>query len=208
MFHAWAVKMAKMVAHSTPSRLPGNSAQETGHGDRQETEHGHRLQDVEQRQQHALGAPAARRRVTVGEGEQERCASDEHAQHRARRIIRQSSILRLIAVSACAGSERNQRPPRRGARSPASSASVPRKTATSARPAAPLGGPSALGKRTLGLRRHAAELRRISQWPPARDSGKVKRRFGSPAARSGRTRRRRDRPGSRRQAPSTRSPRW
>ena len=26
MFHAWAVKIAKMLAHSTPSRLPGNSA--------------------------------------------------------------------------------------------------------------------------------------------------------------------------------------
>ncbi len=26
MFHACAVKIAKMLAHSTPSRLPGNSA--------------------------------------------------------------------------------------------------------------------------------------------------------------------------------------
>ena len=26
MFQAWEVKMAKMAAHSTPSRLPGNSA--------------------------------------------------------------------------------------------------------------------------------------------------------------------------------------
>ncbi len=26
MFQAWAVKIAKMLAHSTPSRLPGKSA--------------------------------------------------------------------------------------------------------------------------------------------------------------------------------------
>ena len=58
MFQACEVKMAKIAAHSTPSRLPGNSrAMKPRHGDRLEAEDGDRLQDVEQRHQHAFPLP-------------------------------------------------------------------------------------------------------------------------------------------------------
>ena len=55
MFQAWAVKMAKMLAHSTPQQAAGEKRQETRHRNREKSQHRHRLQDIEHRQHDPAG---------------------------------------------------------------------------------------------------------------------------------------------------------
>ena len=91
MFQACEVKMAKIAAHSTPSRLPGNKAMKRGNGDRLKAQDRDRLQDVEQRHQHLFGGP-----VFCGDGTRTRKlkSSDtaqrhEHAQDGAQQVVGQ-----------------------------------------------------------------------------------------------------------------------
>ncbi len=62
---------------------------ESGDGDRQEAQHRDRLQDVEHRQHHDPRPRILRGDVAPGEREQQRRAEgNEHAQHGARRVVR------------------------------------------------------------------------------------------------------------------------
>jgi hypothetical protein len=74
--------------------VAGKETEEERHRKRQEAENRHRLQDVENRDQHDLGAPALGRQRRIGEGEQERTGQrGEHAQRRAQRIIGQRPVV-------------------------------------------------------------------------------------------------------------------
>ena len=68
MFHAWPVKIISTAASSSPTLLWGKSATSAEHEAGHEAEHGDALQDVEQRDEHALGdadpwRPSSRRRA-------------------------------------------------------------------------------------------------------------------------------------------------
>ncbi len=90
MFQAWLVKMAKIAASSGPSTLPGKQRDEEHDGEGQIAEDRHRLQHVEQRDQHHFGAPALGGEGRVGEGEdQRRDQRDHHPRRRTQRIQRQ-----------------------------------------------------------------------------------------------------------------------
>ena len=70
--------------------LAGKQVQEENHGEGQKAEDRHRLQDVEQRDQHHLGAPALGGKSGVDEGENDRTDDGEQHPHgRSQRIDRQ-----------------------------------------------------------------------------------------------------------------------
>ena len=69
-------------------QAPREKRKEAGDRDRKKSEHGHRLQNVEQRQHELARTRTLGRDVAIGESKQERRGkSDEHSQHGARRVI-------------------------------------------------------------------------------------------------------------------------
>jgi hypothetical protein len=92
--------------------------QEAGDGDREKPEHGHRLQDVQQRQHDLACANALGCDVAVGERKQQRRAKgDEHAQHRARGVIgnechveRKRGRVQFVEADPHVAAENHQRP--------------------------------------------------------------------------------------------------
>jgi hypothetical protein len=66
MFQAWLVKIAKIAASSGPSVLPRKSEMKKTTVKREVTENRHRLQDVEERYQHHLGAAALAGQGRIG----------------------------------------------------------------------------------------------------------------------------------------------
>ena len=94
MFQAWLVKMAKIAASSAPERVAGEEAEEERDGEGQEAQDRHRLEDVQDRDQHHLPAAALGRERRVGEGEDEREEQRrEHAQRGAERVIGQVAVV-------------------------------------------------------------------------------------------------------------------
>jgi len=83
---------------------------EAGDGDRQKAEDGDRLQDVEQRDQQALCVTVTRRGIAVRQREDERRGErDEHAQRRARRVVRQMARVEIDARERLRRRERDER---------------------------------------------------------------------------------------------------
>ena len=79
-----------MAASSAPKRLAGEQAHEEHGGEGEEAEDRHRLQDVEQRDQHQGGATALGGPGGVGEGEQQReDEGGEHPERGAQRVAGQ-----------------------------------------------------------------------------------------------------------------------
>ena len=134
MFHACAVKMAKMLAHSTPEQAARKERQEAGHRDGEKSQHGHRLQNVQQRQHDLARADALGRDVAVGEGEQQRRGKgDEHPQHRARGVV--GDAARRRGTAAAGAVRRSARACRRsGRRRSHSSTKTARMTIASIQP--------------------------------------------------------------------------
>ena len=90
MFHACAVKIAKIDAHSSPSRLPGNSAMNAVTVTDRNPRTGTDCRMSSRRDHHLLRAATARGGVPVGQrehrGQRER---GEHPQQAARCVVRQ-----------------------------------------------------------------------------------------------------------------------
>ena len=94
MFQAWLVKIAKIAAQFRAQGIAGKEPEEERHGEGQKAQDRHRLQDVEQRDQHHLRPPALGRERRVGESEDERGGErGEHAQRRAQRVIGQVPVV-------------------------------------------------------------------------------------------------------------------
>ena len=90
MFQACEVKITKIDASSSPSRLSGKHLDEEGEGDGKKDEDGDRLEDVEDGHQDLLGAPQAGGGGAVDQGEHRREEQgDEHPQQGAGRVVGQ-----------------------------------------------------------------------------------------------------------------------
>ena len=89
MFHACEVKIDEDRGTLQPQHVVREHLDEKGQGDGQEHQYRDRLQDVEDRDEHLLGAAQAGRRRAVDQREDGREAQgDEHPQQRPRCVIR------------------------------------------------------------------------------------------------------------------------
>ncbi len=90
MFHAWPVKIISTAASSRPMLLRGERGDQRQHQARHEAEHGDALEDVEERDQDALGDVILGRPVAVDQREDEReHVGDEAAREREEGVARQ-----------------------------------------------------------------------------------------------------------------------
>ena len=112
MFHACDVKMTKIEANSSPSRLFGKTWMKKVRAIGQKDQDRNRLQHVEDRDEHLLGAPKASRRRAVDEGEDGgEAEGDEHPEQRPRRVVRDVGDVRRDDDGGSTGSEIDRQRP-------------------------------------------------------------------------------------------------
>jgi hypothetical protein len=107
MFQAWLVKIAKIAAHSAPSREPQKESDSEG----KKSENRNGLKNVEQGNEHHFGAAAfcGERRVNKGE-DQRNGHRREHPQRRAKTVIGKLPIIEREICRARRGERRRHLP--------------------------------------------------------------------------------------------------
>jgi hypothetical protein len=94
MFQAWLREDREDRGALGTERATGKRAGEDRDCERKKAQHGYRLQHVENGNEHHLGTAALGCERRIGEREEEREAKrDEHAQHRAQRVVRQITVI-------------------------------------------------------------------------------------------------------------------